>query len=114
MRQRTITPVDGSVYAERELASPELIETALAQSVRSQRSWRQTPIGERVKLLRRMVEWCVARAEELGAELSWQMGRPVAQSGRRARRVGREGGKVPGAGRDVRRRAGSSGRAISR
>src|SRR5438105_11287655 len=27
-----------------------------------------------------MVEWCVARADRLGEELSWQMGRPVAQS----------------------------------
>jgi acyl-CoA reductase-like NAD-dependent aldehyde dehydrogenase len=27
-----------------------------------------------------MAEWCVSRAEELGEELSWQMGRPVSQS----------------------------------
>src|SRR5262245_37527682 len=86
MRQRTITPVDGSVYAERELASPEAIEASLAQSARSQRSWKETPIGERVQVVRRMVEWCVARAEELGAELSWQMGRPVAQSPNEIRR----------------------------
>src|SRR5262245_19303496 len=86
MRQRTITPVDGSVYAERELASPEAIEASLAQSARSQRSWKETPIGERVQVVRRMVEWCVARAEELGAELSWQMGRPLAQSPNEIRR----------------------------
>jgi acyl-CoA reductase-like NAD-dependent aldehyde dehydrogenase len=27
-----------------------------------------------------MVEWCVGRADRLGEELSWQMGRPLAQS----------------------------------
>jgi acyl-CoA reductase-like NAD-dependent aldehyde dehydrogenase len=27
-----------------------------------------------------MVEWCVARADQLGEELSWQIGRPVTQS----------------------------------
>jgi acyl-CoA reductase-like NAD-dependent aldehyde dehydrogenase len=86
MKQRTITPVDGSVYAERELASAEMVETALAQSVRGQRSWKETPIGERVAIVRRMVDWCVARAEALGAELSWQMGRPVAQSPNEIRR----------------------------
>src|SRR5262245_34085701 len=86
MKQRTITPVDGSVYAERELASGEVIETALAQSVHSQRSWKETPIGERVAVVHRMVEWCVHRAEQLGTELSWQMGRPVAQSPNEIRR----------------------------
>jgi acyl-CoA reductase-like NAD-dependent aldehyde dehydrogenase len=27
-----------------------------------------------------VAEWCVERADELAAELSWQMGRPVSQS----------------------------------
>jgi acyl-CoA reductase-like NAD-dependent aldehyde dehydrogenase len=27
-----------------------------------------------------MVEWCVARADQLGEELSWQIGRPITQS----------------------------------
>jgi acyl-CoA reductase-like NAD-dependent aldehyde dehydrogenase len=86
MKQRTITPVDGSVYAERELASAELIEKSLAQSVRSQRTWSETPLSERVAVVRRMVGWCVDRAEQLGTELSWQMGRPVAQSPNEIRR----------------------------
>jgi acyl-CoA reductase-like NAD-dependent aldehyde dehydrogenase len=86
MKQRTITPVDGSVYAERDLASGTTIEAALAESVFSQRHWKQVPVAERVAIVRRMVDWCVARAETLGAELSWQMGRPVAQSPNELRR----------------------------
>ena len=35
MRQRTVSPVDGSVYVERELASGQDIENALARAVRS-------------------------------------------------------------------------------
>jgi acyl-CoA reductase-like NAD-dependent aldehyde dehydrogenase len=80
MKQRTITPVDGSVYVERGLASEETIEKALAAAVRAQTEWKRCPVLERVQVVRRMVEWCVARADELGAELSWQMGRPLAQS----------------------------------
>ena len=80
MKQRTITPVDGSVYVERGLASEEAIEKALAAAVRAQTEWKRCPVLERVQVVRRMVEWCVARADELGAELSWQMGRPLAQS----------------------------------
>jgi acyl-CoA reductase-like NAD-dependent aldehyde dehydrogenase len=78
--QRTITPVDGSVYVTRKLASNKEIESALTRAVAAQKKWKQTAIAERVAIVRRMVEWCVARADELAAELSWQMGRPVAQS----------------------------------
>jgi acyl-CoA reductase-like NAD-dependent aldehyde dehydrogenase len=78
--QRTITPVDGSVYVARKLASNKEIDSALTRAVAAQKKWKQTTIAERVAIVRRMVDWCVARADELAMELSWQMGRPVAQS----------------------------------
>jgi acyl-CoA reductase-like NAD-dependent aldehyde dehydrogenase len=78
--QRTITPVDGSVYVERPLASEQEIERALARAVEAQKAWKQVPVAERAAICRRMAEWCVAKADELATELSWQMGRPVAQS----------------------------------
>jgi acyl-CoA reductase-like NAD-dependent aldehyde dehydrogenase len=80
MKQRTISPVDGSVYVERSLATGQAIEDCLDRAVAAQRSWRRVPVAERAALCRRMAEWCVSRAEELGEELSWQMGRPVSQS----------------------------------
>jgi len=78
--QRTITPVDGSVYVERGLASNPSIERALFMAVKAQQTWKQVPVAERAAICRRMADWCVARADELATELSWQMGRPVAQS----------------------------------
>jgi len=78
--QRTVSPVDGSVYVERRLASPRQVESALQKAVRSQKSWKQVPVSERAAICRRMAEWCVERAGELATELSWQMGRPVGQS----------------------------------
>jgi acyl-CoA reductase-like NAD-dependent aldehyde dehydrogenase len=77
---QTISPVDGSVYAEYELASAADIDAALDRAVRGQRRWRTVPIGERAAACRRAVELMVARADRLGTELTWQMGRPVAQS----------------------------------
>ncbi len=77
--QRTITPVDGSVYAKRALASSAAIDRALAKAVDAQKSWKQVPVAERAAICRRMADWCVARAGELATELSWQMGRPVSQ-----------------------------------
>ncbi|MEA3195732.1 MAG: hypothetical protein QOD26_4065 [Betaproteobacteria bacterium] len=76
--QRTISPVDGSVYVERELATDAAIESALARAVEAQKAWKRVPVAERVDICRRMVAWCVARADELGSELAWQMGRPIA------------------------------------
>src|SRR5262245_4208410 len=78
--QNTITPVDGSVYVTRKLASNAAIEQALARAVSAQKKWKQVPVAERAALVRHMVEWCVSRADHLAEELSWQMGRPVAQS----------------------------------
>jgi acyl-CoA reductase-like NAD-dependent aldehyde dehydrogenase len=76
--QRTISPIDGSVYVERELASDGAIEAALAKAAQAQRAWRQVPVPERALICRRMAEWCVAKADELGGELTRQMGRPIA------------------------------------
>ena len=86
MKQCTISPVDGSVYAERELASHEAIEATLAQAVDAQRKWKSVPVPERVEIIRRMVDWCVQHADRLGEELTWQMGRPVAQTPNELRR----------------------------
>src|SRR6186997_1372161 len=78
--QRTITPVDGSVYLTRKLASNPSIDKALARAEKAQKSWKQVPVAERAAICRRMADWCVQRADELATELSWQMGRPVSQT----------------------------------
>ncbi len=75
--QRTISPVDGSVYAERELAGGPQIEAALQTAVTAQRAWRATPLETRQQILLRFVEAMERRAGEIGAEIAWQMGRPI-------------------------------------
>jgi acyl-CoA reductase-like NAD-dependent aldehyde dehydrogenase len=79
-RQKTITPVDGSVYVERELASNSAVERALSKAVIAQKAWKQVPVAERAAICRRMADWCVERADQLAQELTWQMGRPLSQS----------------------------------
>ncbi|MCE8021358.1 aldehyde dehydrogenase family protein [Halomonas sp. MCCC 1A11036] len=76
--QKTISPVDGSVYVERELADPARVEAALERAVTAQRKWRETSLAERARLCSRMVDAFVARRDELALELTWQMGRPIA------------------------------------
>jgi acyl-CoA reductase-like NAD-dependent aldehyde dehydrogenase len=75
-----ISPVDGSVYAERAPASSSLIESSLAKAVEAQKTWKRTPVAERAGICQRMVEWCVAHADKLAEELTWQIGRPISQA----------------------------------
>ncbi len=78
--QSTISPIDGLIYAERELATNEQIAAALAKSVAAQRKWQLVPVAERVNICRQMLVWLVKRADQLGEELTWQIGRPIAYS----------------------------------
>jgi acyl-CoA reductase-like NAD-dependent aldehyde dehydrogenase len=84
--QTTISPVDGRVLVERELASGKQIEAALEKAVSAQRNWRATPLAERLEICRRFVEAMESQAPVIGEELSWQMGRPIAYSPNEIRR----------------------------
>ncbi len=78
--QKTISPIDGSVYAERQLATSQQIETTLAKAVAAQTKWRQMPVSERAAICLRMKDWLVEHSDEIGKELTWQIGRPIAYS----------------------------------
>ncbi len=78
--QQTISPIDGSVYAERQLATPQQIETVLAKAVTAQAAWRRVPVSERAAICLRMKDWLVEHADVIGQELTWQIGRPIAYS----------------------------------
>ena len=84
--QRTITPIDGTLYVERPLARGTDIERALARAVGAQAQWRHVPVAGRAAIVRKMVDWCVARADVLGEELTRQMGRPIAYTPNEIRR----------------------------
>lgn len=79
--QKTISPVDGSVYVERELADEAAIEATLVRAVEAQRAWREVPLDERARLCSAMVDAFITRRDELAEELTWQMGRPISAAG---------------------------------
>jgi acyl-CoA reductase-like NAD-dependent aldehyde dehydrogenase len=78
--QKTITPVDGSVYAERPYATSAQISATLQQAAQAQSRWKHTPLAERAALLTRFVDAFVARGDAIAEEISWQMGRPLASA----------------------------------
>jgi acyl-CoA reductase-like NAD-dependent aldehyde dehydrogenase len=78
--QKTVSPIDGSVYVERALAEREQIEAALTQAADAQHTWKRVPVAERAAICKRMAAWCVERSDALASELTRQMGRPIAHS----------------------------------
>jgi acyl-CoA reductase-like NAD-dependent aldehyde dehydrogenase len=84
--QDTISPVDGSVYVRRPLASAMDIDQVLHRAHTAQAAWRETPLEERAARCQAAVSWMVDRAEAIGEELSWQMGRPIAHAPMEIRR----------------------------
>jgi acyl-CoA reductase-like NAD-dependent aldehyde dehydrogenase len=78
--QQTISPIDGSVVAEVMLATDRDIGATLESAVRAQRGWKQVPLSDRMAICGRMVDWMVARADEIATELTWQMGRPISHT----------------------------------
>jgi len=80
MLQKTISPIDGSVVHEVLLASAQEIDATLESAARAQRDWKRVPLPERLAVCGRMVDWMVARTDEIATELTWQMGRPVSQT----------------------------------
>jgi acyl-CoA reductase-like NAD-dependent aldehyde dehydrogenase len=74
---RCISPVDGSLYAERPAVSRAEVESALARARAAQREWRRTPISDRAKFCSAAVDAMLAMKDDIVPELAWQMGRPV-------------------------------------
>ncbi|CAE6940466.1 Aldehyde dehydrogenase [Pseudomonas marincola] len=72
-----ISPIDGSVYVERELASAEQISAALERAEQAQRQWKKTSLAKRIAIARKAVEFFSAQEAELANELCWMMGRPI-------------------------------------
>ncbi|WP_028470244.1 aldehyde dehydrogenase family protein [Neptunomonas japonica] len=74
-----ISPVDGSVYAERPIADAEQVAALFARSKAAQHSWAQLTVAQRCKFCSAAVDAMVNMKERIAQELAWQMGRPISQ-----------------------------------
>ena len=74
---KIVSPIDGSVYADRPLATGAQIEAAVAAAKVAQREWARTSVDERARICHAAVDAMNAMSERIIVELAWQMGRPV-------------------------------------
>ena len=75
---RCISPGDGKVVVEREVAGENVIASALERGRRAQASWKHTPLAERRACVERFVAYFETHRDEIAAEITRQMGRPIA------------------------------------
>ncbi|KEQ05070.1 aldehyde dehydrogenase family protein [Pseudorhizobium pelagicum] len=76
-----ISPVDGSVYAERQAMSFEDAAVAVDRARKAQKAWAKRPLEERVQLVMKGVARLNEMADEIVPELAWMMGRPIRYGG---------------------------------
>lgn len=78
---RCISPLDGSVYAEREALSLEAAQAAAGAARAAQLAWAARPMAERIALVRAAVAEIGRTTDRMVTELAHQMGRPVRYGG---------------------------------
>jgi acyl-CoA reductase-like NAD-dependent aldehyde dehydrogenase len=74
---KCISPVDGSVFVERPVASEKAIAETFRKARAAQSEWSRLPIAKRAKYCSAAIDAMLAMTDEIVPELAWQMGRPV-------------------------------------
>ena len=77
--QTTITPVDNSVYIERNYDTNR-IEDTIQGAVKTQKEWSNLSVQQRVQLLSKFVEDFLSKGDLIAEELTRQIGRPISQA----------------------------------
>ncbi|WP_370400281.1 aldehyde dehydrogenase family protein [Sulfitobacter sp. JB4-11] len=78
---RCISPIDGSVYAERETLSVNAARAAVNAARTAQAAWAALPLEDRIARVLKGVEKVGAMNDEIVPELAHQMGRPIRYGG---------------------------------
>ncbi len=76
-----ISPVDGSVYAERSVLSRADADAVVARAGLAQIEWAARPLADRIALVQAGVAAVGAMNDEIVPEIAWQMGRPIRYGG---------------------------------
>ncbi|UWQ08668.1 aldehyde dehydrogenase family protein [Aliiroseovarius crassostreae] len=78
---KCISPIDGSVFAERDVLSRDEAFAATARARAAQAAWAARPLAERAQLVMAGVAAVGAMNDEIVPELAHMMGRPVRYGG---------------------------------
>lgn len=76
----SVNPCDETVIARFAAHDPRAIDARLDEAVRAQAAWSQTPVAERMALLRRVAQVLRGRKSELAPLATQEMGKPLAEA----------------------------------
>jgi acyl-CoA reductase-like NAD-dependent aldehyde dehydrogenase len=76
----SINPATGEVIGEFECASQEQVNQAVVRARAAQRTWRETPISERVHVLRKFQRALHENKDEVAAQISLEAGKPQVEA----------------------------------
>ena len=76
-----ISPIDGSVYAERDCLSIDAARSVINGAREAQKAWATRPLDERIACVERAVAYIGETEKRMVTELAHQMGRPVRYGG---------------------------------
>ncbi len=76
---QTITPIDNTIYVEREYSS-KIIEETISNSLNAQKEWAALKVEQRVDLLKKFVTDFLSKEKQILEEITRQMGRPISQA----------------------------------
>ncbi|MEE9373288.1 MAG: aldehyde dehydrogenase family protein [Saprospiraceae bacterium] len=74
---QTISPIDNSIYLEREIARDYQLENALNAAAEIRRKWKEVSISERAVFCRKAIEYFLNNVDDIAEEITWQIGRPI-------------------------------------
>lgn len=78
---KCLSPVDGSIVAERSVLSNADADAAVARANTAQAAWADRPLAGRITMVRESLAALNAMSDRATQELAWQMGRPVRYGG---------------------------------
>ena len=76
-----ISPIDGSVFAQRPTLTRTDADAAVTRAKTAQIEWAARPLDDRIALVQAGVAAIGAMNDEIVPEIAWQMGRPVRYGG---------------------------------
>lgn len=76
-----LSPIDGSVFAERETLDMDTARARIARARAAQSAWAARPLQDRIDLVMAGVAAVGAMNDDIVPELAWMMGRPVRYGG---------------------------------
>ena len=78
---KLVSPIDGSIYAERPVTGRADVEQRLVKARKAQRAWASEPLEKRIEVVRAAIAALRDMNDAIVPELAWSMGRPIRYGG---------------------------------